>query len=85
MTSCHSLSTLTVTGRQRSPASLPLPPGFHPPQAPGLAPLPEMPKAPADPSPQRRAPALMANQEPVLPGPHLHFQQEVLSLYSERY
>lgn len=85
MISCHCLSTLNVTGRQRSPTSLPLPPGSHPPQVPGLAPLPEMPKAPADPSPQGRAPALTANQEPVWPGPHLHFQQEVLSVDSERY
>lgn len=48
--------------------------------------LPEMSEAPADPYPQGRAPALVADQQPAWPGPQLYFQQEVLrSVYSERY
>lgn len=81
MTSCQFLSTLTG----QADKGLPLFPfTLTGPQA-CPHPLPEMPQALADPYPQGRVPALVADQEPVWPRSHLCFQQEVLAVYSERY
>lgn len=46
---------------------------------------PEVPKTLADAHPQGRVQAPMADQEPVWPSLYLHFKQEILALYSERY
>lgn len=75
--------TMMVTSAIPTPHSSPLPPTGHPALQVWL--LPEVPETLANAHPQGRGPALVAHQEPVWPSLYLHFKQEILAIYSERY